>query len=60
MISSNTAHAATQGLIPDLVPEHLRGRASGVKALLELPLPLVFTSFVVARLMAQVTCGAGL
>lgn len=60
MISSNTAHAATQGLIPDLVPEHLRGRASGVKALLELPLPLVFTSFVVARLMAQGDLWGGL
>ncbi|MGC9522330.1 MAG: MFS transporter [Anaerolineae bacterium] len=52
MVSSNTAHAATQGLIPDLVPEHLRGRFSGVKALLELPVPLIFTSFVVAELVA--------
>jgi len=49
MISSNTAHAATQGLIPDLVPEDRRGRASGVKAFLELPLPLVFVSFIVAK-----------
>jgi MFS-type transporter involved in bile tolerance (Atg22 family) len=40
MISSNTAHAATQGLIPDLVPPDQRGRFSGVKALLELPVPL--------------------
>lgn len=54
MVSSNTAHAATQGLIPDLVPEDRRGRASGVKALLELPLPLVFVSFVVAK---QVSAG---
>jgi len=41
MFSSNVAHAATQGLIPDLVPEPLRGRFSGVKAFLELPLPLI-------------------
>ena len=51
MIASNTAHAATQGLIPDLVPEDQRGRFSGVKALLELPVPLVFASFVVARMV---------
>ena len=35
-VSSNMAHAATQGVIPDLVPEHQRGRASGVKSVLEL------------------------
>jgi MFS family permease len=51
-VSSNAAHAATQGLIPDLVPEEERGRASGVKALLEIPLPLVFVSFVVGRLIS--------
>lgn len=52
MIASNTAHAATQGLIPDLVPEDQRGRFSGVKALLELPIPLVFSSFIVAGMVA--------
>jgi MFS family permease len=52
MISSNTAHAATQGLIPDLVPQDQRGRFSGVKALLELPVPLIFSSFVVAGMVA--------
>ena len=51
MVSSNTAHAATQGLIPDLVPEEKRGLASGIKALLELPVPLIFTSFVIGRLV---------
>ena len=35
-ISSNVAHGALQGLIPDLVPEDQRGRASGVKAVMEL------------------------
>ncbi|MGQ9600159.1 MAG: MFS transporter [Anaerolineae bacterium] len=34
--SSNMAHGALQGLIPDRVPEHQRGRASGVKAVMEL------------------------
>jgi len=34
--SSNIAHGALQGLIPDLVPEDQRGRASGVKAIMEL------------------------
>lgn len=52
MLSSNTAHAALQGLIPDLVPEELRGRFSGVKALLELPVPLIFVSFIIGRLVS--------
>jgi len=34
--SSNIAHGALQGLIPDLVPEEQRGRASGVKSIMEL------------------------
>ena len=51
MLSSNTAHAATQGLIPDLVPLESRGRFSGVKSLLELPLPLVFVSLVIGKLV---------
>ncbi len=38
--SSNIAHGALQGLIPDLVPQEQRGRASGVKAVMEL-LPVV-------------------
>jgi MFS family permease len=35
-VSSNVGHGALQGLIPDLVPENQRGRASGVKAVMEL------------------------
>jgi MFS family permease len=45
--SSNLAHGALQGIIPDLVPEDQRGRASGVKAMMEL-LPVILVSFVVA------------
>lgn len=52
MMASNTAHAATQGLIPDLAPESQRGRYSGVKALLELPLPLLLVSLVIGKLVS--------
>ena len=44
-ISSNVTQAATQGLIPDLVPEDQRGRASGVKAVMEL-LPVFLVMFI--------------
>jgi MFS family permease len=52
MVASNTAHGAVQGLIPDLVPEHLRGRYSGIKAILEVPLPLILVSFTIGPLIA--------
>ncbi len=48
-ISSNIAHGALQGLIPDLVPEDQRGRSSGVKAVMEL-LP-VFLVIVIGPLV---------
>jgi len=48
-VSSNIAHGALQGLIPDLVPEDQRGRSSGVKAVMEL-LP-VFLVIVVGPLV---------
>jgi MFS family permease len=51
-ISANIAQSAQQGLIPDLVPEAQRGRFSGFKAVLELPLPLILVSFTVARLIS--------
>ena len=35
-ISNNTAQGPYQGFIPDLVPEGKRGRASGIKTLLEI------------------------
>ncbi len=44
-ISSNTTQAAAQSLIPDLVPEDQRGRASGVKAVMEL-LPVFLVIFI--------------
>ena len=44
-ISSNMGQAALQGLIPDLVPEKQRGRASGVKSVLDL-LPVFLVLFV--------------
>jgi len=51
-LSSNIAQGAQQGLIPDLVPEEQRGRFSAVKAVLELPLPLILVSFVVAGMVS--------
>ena len=48
-VAANTAHGAQQGLIPDLVPEERRGRFSAVKAIFEIPLPLILVSFTIAR-----------
>jgi len=65
-VSSNVSHGPLQGLIPDLVPEDQRGRASAVKAIFEL-LPLVLVAFTIARLVgagqvgwAIVATGGGL
>ena len=51
-VASNTAHGAQQGLIPDLVPDDKRGRFSGIKAVLEVPLPLILVSFTIAKIIA--------
>ncbi|MHB0859416.1 MAG: MFS transporter [Anaerolineae bacterium] len=51
-LSSNLAHGAGQGLIPDLVPEGLRGTASGLKNLLEM-LGIVAASLIAGRLMGD-------
>jgi len=48
--SANVSHGPLQGLIPDLVPEDQRGRASGVKAIFEL-LPIILIAFTVAKLV---------
>jgi MFS family permease len=50
-VTGNFALGAVLGLIPDLVPEHQRGRASGVKAVLEL-LPLL-GAIVIGSLLGQ-------
>ena len=47
--SASVGSSAQQGLIPDLVPEDKRGRFSGVKAILELPIPLLLVFLIVAR-----------
>ena len=57
---SNTAHSAQQGFIPDLVPEERRGRFSGVKALFEVPIPVVLVSFAIARLIGAGNMWGGL
>jgi MFS family permease len=48
--SSNISHGPLQGLIPDLVPEDQRGRASALKSIFEL-LPLVLVGFTIAKLV---------
>jgi MFS family permease len=50
--SSNVAHGALQGIIPDLVPADQRGRASGVKAVMEL-LPVILVGFTVGPLVGS-------
>ena len=64
--SANISHGPLQGLIPDVVPEDQRGRASAVKAIFEL-LPLVLVGFSIAPLVgaghlgwAIIATGAGL
>jgi len=52
MLTSNISHAATQPLISDLVPREKRGVFSGIKAALELPVPLIFVSFIVGKMIA--------
>jgi MFS family permease len=44
-IGANISMGAYQGLIPDLVPEDQRGRASGVKSIMEL-LPIILVMFI--------------
>jgi MFS family permease len=53
MISVNTAHSAQQALIPDLVPIEKRGFASGIKALLEVPIPAILVSLTIAPLFSH-------
>lgn len=48
--SSNISHGPLQGLIPDLVPEDQRGRASAIKAIMEL-LPLILVGLTIAKIV---------
>ncbi len=50
MIATNIAHGPQQGLIPDLVPLEERGKYSGAKALMEVPLPLMLVAFSIGPL----------
>ena len=49
MVAANTAQGAQQGVLPDLVPEEKRGAFSGIKAMLEIPLPLIVVAFTIAQ-----------
>lgn len=51
-VFANLAHGATQGLIPDLVPEDKRGRFSGIKAVLEL-LPVIIIALTIGPMIAK-------
>lgn len=59
-VASNMGQAAEQGIIPDLVPDEQRGRFSGAKALLEIPLPLLLVAFTVGKLVSKGNIWAGL
>jgi len=59
-VTSNMSQAAEQAIIPDLVPDEKRGRFSGVKALFEIPLPLILVAFTVGRLVSKGNMWAGL
>ncbi len=48
--SANISHGPLQGLIPDLVPEDQRGRASAIKALLEL-VPIFVVGITIAKMV---------
>ncbi len=60
MASSNLSQAATQGFIPDLVPQEKRGIASGIKTLMEVPLPLVVFGLVIAPMVKNGNIFGGL
>ena len=52
-VSTNAAQAAQQALIPDVVPDNLRGRFSAVKTLFEVPLPVLIISFTIGRIIGS-------
>ncbi|OIO92907.1 MAG: hypothetical protein AUK03_09095 [Anaerolineae bacterium CG2_30_64_16] len=50
--SANVSHGPLQGLIPDLAPEDQRGRASAIKAMMEL-VPIILVGFTIAQLIGK-------
>jgi MFS family permease len=52
MATTNMSQAGTQGLLPDVVPHEKRGIASGIKTLLEIPLPLALVGLVIAPMVS--------
>ncbi len=50
--SANVSHGPLQALIPDLVPEEQRGRASAVKAVFEL-VPIILVGITVSQLVGK-------
>jgi MFS family permease len=50
--SSNISHGPLQALIPDLVPEEQRGRASAIKAIFEL-IPIALVGIIIAPIIAS-------
>jgi len=52
-VAANMGQAAEQGIIPDLVPDEKRGRFSGVKALLEIPLPMIVVALLIAKQISK-------
>ena len=59
-VSSNAAHGAQQGLIPDLVPEDKRGRFSSIKAILEIPLPVILVALAIGPIIGKGNIWAGI
>ena len=58
-IASNIAHAAEQGLIPDLVRDDQRGRFSGVKSVMEL-VPVIIVALTIGRMIERGRMWAGI
>jgi MFS family permease len=59
-ISANMSQAAEQGIIPDLVPNEKRGLFSGIKALFEIPIPLIVVGLFVSSLISKGHIWAGI
>jgi MFS family permease len=59
-ISANMSQAAEQGIIPDLVPDEKRGLFSGIKALFEIPIPLIVVGLFVSSLISKGHIWAGI